>query len=355
MSPSALHMLAFSLRNPYSLSFDRDGPFPVLYRLLRTKCTPTEEIDVTGFENKTILITGVTSGCGLRCAKAFARVACHLIVTARNREKGEDAVRQIIDSLEPSPCAAKVDLLELEMASERSISAFKYKLSKYASLDVAILNAGVYQPEFTICPETGQEETIQVNFLSNCAIALLAIPSLLRSHDQGRLLLISSEAYAWANPKQHTFSMLLKQLGDPDAYTSYERYHISKLLVVLWVQQLATRLDQNELLVACASPGFSRSSLFRSFNSSKIAQFLEDMVCRSPDEGASQYIMAAKGLDDHTNGAFFSDGRFRELATAAISEAATGLCDSVWDGVLGILPVCVQAVAQDLLIPFSTQ
>ncbi|KAE8385185.1 NAD(P)-binding protein [Aspergillus alliaceus] len=326
-------MLAFSLRNPYSLSFDRDGPFPVLYRLLRTKCTPTEEIDVTGFENKTILITGVTSGCGLRCAKAFARVACHLIVTARNREKGEDAVRQIIDSLEPSLCTAKVDLLELEMTSERSISAFKYKLSKYASLDVAILNAGVYQPEFTICPETGQEETVQVNFLSNCAIALLAIPSLLRSHDQGRLLLISSEAYAWANPKQHTFSMLLKQLGDPDAYTSYERYHI----------------------IACASPGFSRSSLFRSFNSSKIAQFLEDMVCRSSDEGASQYIMAAKGLDDHTNGAFFSDGRFRELATAAISEAATGLCDSVWDGVLGILPVCVQAVAQDLLIPFSTQ
>jgi short-subunit dehydrogenase len=155
-------MLPFSLRNPYALSLDPNGPFPVLGRLLSTKCIPTADIDLSCFANKTILITGVTSGCGLRCAKAFARIGCRLILTARDRSKGEAAVRKISEEPGTISPTTRFVILELDMTAPTSICDFKAKLEKEEYLDIAILNAGVYRTDCATCPETQMEETIQV-------------------------------------------------------------------------------------------------------------------------------------------------------------------------------------------------
>ncbi|KNG87774.1 hypothetical protein ANOM_004606 [Aspergillus nomiae NRRL 13137] len=339
-------MLVFSLFNPYSLSLDSDGPFPVLGRLLTSRCMPIEDTNISSFANKTVLITGATSGCGFHCAKALSRVNCHLILTARNREKGEAASREIA-SMNPSS-GATVDFLEMDMTSYTSIYTFRTKLQQYSQLDVAILNAGMYSTDFNLCPETELEETLQVNFLSTCLISLLLIPLLLKCSQQSRLLFISSEAHAWAAPRQTSFQDLQTQLNDPAAYACYERYHISKLLLVLWTQRLSSQIDPEKLLIASASPGFCRSGLFRLFNFHALAAFLEKLVCRTPDKGASQYILALGCMSKETHGAFYSDNKFRRPATATATYSAVSLRNSLWDDIQRLLPTWIQGVGQDI-------
>lgn len=145
------------------------------------------------------------------------------------------------------------------------------------------------------------------------------MPLLLRQPTQGRLLIISSEAHAWANPQQKSFTALMEMLNQPDTYPCYARYHISKLLVILWMQELARRIDPTRVLIASATPGFCRSGLFRSFSGKTIADYLERLVCRTPDQGAWQYLTAIEGMDVEVHGCFFADGKFRPYVSKLIS------------------------------------
>lgn len=162
MPVSSLHMLDFSFSNPYTLTFDPYGPFAVLYRLLFSRSGSVREKDLSNYANKRVLITGGTSGCGLECTKAFARAGAHVIVTARNSEKGKFLREEIMKETDTLHITPKVDVLELEMSSEDSITAFNTRLQEYPSLDLVILNAGIYQTDFVICENTGREQTLQV-------------------------------------------------------------------------------------------------------------------------------------------------------------------------------------------------
>lgn len=302
-------MLQFALRNPYSCSLDRHGPLPALYRLLTVSSPSIHSLDLSGYTGATVLVTGATSGCGLECARALSRVPCRLLLTYRDVERGESVKREMVES-----ARADVSMLPLDMKSPQAVRALSSRLEALfvEHLDVVILNAGVYQTEFRICTETGWDETAQVNFLATAALTLLLRPLLCRSRSRSaRLLLVSSEAHAWADPQQDTTRALLDALTKhPDPpYPCYQRYHISKLLLVLWVRELTKRDDWASVSVASVSPGFSSSALFRDFNHLPLAKALERCVCRTSDRGASQYASAlgqlAKG---DGKGAFWSNG-----------------------------------------------
>ncbi|KAL5332671.1 protein-tyrosine phosphatase-like protein [Aspergillus crustosus] len=69
---SSLHILPFAMQNPYTLSLDPSGYFPVDFRLMTTKNPPITSLDLAQFTGKRILITGATGGCGIEFAKALA-------------------------------------------------------------------------------------------------------------------------------------------------------------------------------------------------------------------------------------------------------------------------------------------
>ncbi|KAL2844771.1 hypothetical protein BJY01DRAFT_248050 [Aspergillus pseudoustus] len=231
-SSSSLHILPFTLNNPVAFSLDPDGPFPVLFR----------GIDLSAFTGKTVLITGATGGCGMECAKVFARVGARLVVTARSKEKGDIAAREIIhDAVKAGGDGGEVvdvDVLELDLGSWESLRRFKEELEgRYEHLYLVILNA-------------------RVNVLSTLLTSLITIPPLKASPSSpSRLILISSEAHAWSHPRQSTFPLLLKTLNDEALYMPYKRYQVSKLLLVLCAQELAQRLGSEKVLVASASSG----------------------------------------------------------------------------------------------------
>lgn len=319
MSPSPLHMLAFSLCNPYTISFDPDSPFRVLYRALGAHSPAVRTLDLSAYARQNILITGATSGCGLEFALALGCIGCNLVLTSRSRDRGELVKQQILEEAKAAGVLTTVDIVALDLKSPRSIRYIGQLVQeKVPHLDVAILNAGTYTTSFQVCTESGWEEMIQVNSLATAALSL-HLRHLLTQSKNGKLLVVSSEAHAWAHPQHHSTKSLLENIGRSDCkeYPCYQRYHISKLLSVLWTKEICSRDEWRGIRVAAVSPGYTRSGLFRTFNNTILARAIERFACRSPAEGASQYAFALEHLDSNWyNGHFWSDGQWRQYVLA---------------------------------------
>lgn len=82
--------------------------------------------------DRTVLVTGGTSGIGEAIARAFARDGAHVIVTGRNEERGEHIVRELGDGAR----FIRADLERLEEVQRLA--------SEVNGVDVLVNNAGVF-------------------------------------------------------------------------------------------------------------------------------------------------------------------------------------------------------------------
>ncbi|MGA9226965.1 MAG: SDR family NAD(P)-dependent oxidoreductase, partial [Mesobacillus sp.] len=71
-------------------------------------------------EGKTVIITGANSGIGFEAAKTLAEKGAHVIMAARNIEKGQIA----IDAILIENKNAHVELMQLDLADLNSVRAF---------------------------------------------------------------------------------------------------------------------------------------------------------------------------------------------------------------------------------------
>lgn len=86
-------------------------------------------------EQKTVLITGATSGIGLACARIFAKNNYKLILVARNLEKLEAIKKEI---------GQGVEVFKLDVQNKTDVkSFFEYLNADGKSVDVLINNAGL--------------------------------------------------------------------------------------------------------------------------------------------------------------------------------------------------------------------
>lgn len=91
-------------------------------------------------KGKTALVTGGNIGLGFETVKALASKGAHVLLAARNDEKGKAAVAEV-QKLIPN---AQVELLRLDLASQRSIRAAASEVSeRFSQLDLLINNAGI--------------------------------------------------------------------------------------------------------------------------------------------------------------------------------------------------------------------
>ncbi|MFM7860532.1 MAG: SDR family NAD(P)-dependent oxidoreductase, partial [Candidatus Nanopelagicaceae bacterium] len=90
-------------------------------------------------KGKTALVTGGNIGLGFATVKALASKGAHVLLAARNEEKGKAAVAEV-QKLVPN---SQVELLHLDLASQRNIKAASAEVgNKFSQLDFLINNAG---------------------------------------------------------------------------------------------------------------------------------------------------------------------------------------------------------------------
>lgn len=91
------------------------------------------------FTNKTVLITGGTSGIGRETAKEFAKAGANVVITGRREALGAEVVEEL-----KTFGAGKHLYVKADAASEADTEALIGKIAaQYGSLDIAFNNAGI--------------------------------------------------------------------------------------------------------------------------------------------------------------------------------------------------------------------
>lgn len=139
------------------------------------------------------LVTGANTGIGYETAYSLAKHGCTVILACRNLTAAEEAIERMKN--EKPAAAEKCEAVHLDLCSLNSVlQAANYVRSKYAKLDILILNAGVFGLPFSRTAD-GFETTFQVNHLSQFFLTLLLKP-LLKSGS--RVVVVSSESHRYA-------------------------------------------------------------------------------------------------------------------------------------------------------------
>ena len=89
------------------------------------------------FKNKTILITGASSGIGKQTAIEFAKLGANIILVARRKEK-LDKIANELEKFNVTTFVCQCDVSDKEQVKEMS----KTVLEKFDSIDVLVNNAG---------------------------------------------------------------------------------------------------------------------------------------------------------------------------------------------------------------------
>jgi NAD(P)-dependent dehydrogenase (short-subunit alcohol dehydrogenase family) len=282
-------------------------------KLLSQKWNPPKEIDVS-FADKTIIITGASSGLGYEAALKFAQKGVSkLILAVRDAKKGQDA-KQSIEAAVGQASSDNIEVWELEMGDYESIKSFAKRVEGLERIDVVILNAGIFTKEFRR-DKYGWEPTLQINVLSTTLLALLLLPKLRssRTADYTPVLeIVSSGLYAKASaPDENP----LEAWNTPDGYDSQKQYNASKLLVHCAMKQLAKIVQPTpesvpEVIVLGVCPGACVSGLARELLTSVVMRVLAGiffaLFFRSTEEGSRAFVSGVV-QGPQSNGGFWKE------------------------------------------------
>lgn len=194
--------------------------------------------------NKTILVTGATSGIGQETARALAERGRRVIIAARSEDKARDTVAGI----RASTGNHEVDYLLADFTSLDSVRDLAAQfLQRYDKLDALVNNAGAY---FLRRQESadGYEMTLAVNHLAPFLLTDL-LRERLQASAPARVVNVASDAHEQA-------TMDFDDLQFEQRYPSFGAYGRSKLANILFTYELARRLEGTGVTANAVHPGF---------------------------------------------------------------------------------------------------
>jgi len=185
----------------------------------------TEGLNLT---DKTVLVTGSTSGLGLETMRVLALRGAHVIGTGRTKDKSAAAMQGLAGRLTP----VALDLTDFDSV----VACAETVHSISGTLDIVICNAGIMAlPELE--QVNGLEKQFVTNHLGHFLLVNRLLPQIMEA-PQGRVVTVSSLGYRWAPPEGIEFDNLSGERG----YDPNKMYGQSKLANGLFSLELARRL-----------------------------------------------------------------------------------------------------------------
>ncbi|MDA3860112.1 MAG: SDR family NAD(P)-dependent oxidoreductase [Melioribacteraceae bacterium] len=189
------------------------------------------------FENKTILITGASTGIGKAVGEKLLNENCNLILTARRNEKIEEWVNKI-----DNPKAAGL-ILNNDVTDKEDVAETYHKaVEKFESIDIAILNSGIGK---SVTPQTFNsqiaEDIINTNFLGVIYWIEQLLPEMMK-RKSGIIVPVSS-------------------LADNRGYSGSGFYCASKSALSIFAEGLSIDLKTYGIKVLTIKPGFVKTPM----------------------------------------------------------------------------------------------
>lgn len=233
--------------------------------------------------NKRIaLVTGANKGLGFEITRQLANQGIHVILGARDHQKGEEAAQKLqYEDLD-------VEFHQLDVTNTTSITAIRDSLEKrFGKLDILVNNAGIML-DTNVAPSQaplGNIRTVfETNFFGVISVTQALLP-LIHKSDAGRIVNMSSglgSLTRQSNPSWEFYNS--KILG----------YNSSKTAVNAFTVTLAYELKDTHIKVNSADPDWCRTDMG------------SHTATHSPEEGADTAVWLATLPEDGPNGGFFN-------------------------------------------------
>ncbi|OCL01883.1 short-chain dehydrogenase [Glonium stellatum] len=293
-------------------------------------------VPTASFKNRTVIVTGSNCGLGLEASRWLVRLgASQVILACRNIEKGNAAAKDI--QATTSCSADTLQVWQLDMSSYASVIAFADRVKALPRLDVLIANAGLGTLQFRVTEDN--EETITTNVVSTSLLACLILPKLretaLKYNTNTHLTITASELYEVAKFKERKAptGQIFATLNDKakSEKNMGERYHVSKLLEIFFVKQLAAMspIDSNKVIVNCVAPGWCHSNLAREADSRAIRIAMK-LLCRPTEVGARTLVHGAS-VGPESHGQYVPDCKITPTGGLTKGEKGAELQGRVWE------------------------
>jgi NAD(P)-dependent dehydrogenase (short-subunit alcohol dehydrogenase family) len=219
-----------------------------------------------------------------------------------------------------SPTQTTILARAMDMDSFASVVEFANQCKEFSRIDGAILNAGVFLPEYRL--SEGYESTMTINVISTFLLVTLLLPMMQRTAAQYKvtphIAVVGSAVHAMAKHKDLTepaTGTIFKTLSDKSKFKwgTSDRYYLSKLPVMLLVKYLAAKLDKAPAEGAASrpfvvlnnvAPGFCNTGLFRDDHTNAV---MAKRFGRSPEHGARNLVYGGTVGGRASHGQYISE------------------------------------------------
>lgn len=223
------------------------------------------------FKNKTIWITGASSGIGKALALAFSKEGANVIISARNKQKLNEVKGQCTN-----PDKVKIlllDLTDFTSFSEKVTTALQF----FNGIDILVNNGGVSQRSLAIDTQFKVDQQIfDVNYFGTIGLTKALLPNFI-GKESGQIVVISS---------------IMGKLGTP----LRSAYAASKHALHGFFDSLRAELFNKNIDVTIICPGYVNTDVSRNALTGDGTKFnkMDDATAKGlqPEELAKKALKA---------------------------------------------------------------
>jgi len=204
--------------------------------------------------NKSIVVTGASSGIGFEAARALAGRGAFVIGLGRSAERCAKAEQAVLKEYP----GATISFVLADLSSQRQVRAAAWKIlecclsTRRNWLDVLINNAGGVASCF-IPTEDGYELQFAVNHLAPFLLTHELLP-LLKAAPSARVITVSSASH-------RSMRIFWKDVMMRKFYNTLLAYKQSKLANVLFCYELNRRLKDTNICAYAVDPGLVNTAI----------------------------------------------------------------------------------------------
>ena len=264
---------------------------------------------------KTVLVTGASGGIGKATALGLAAMGARVAITGRDRDRTEDAAREI-----RTVGGGQVDVFIADLSSQAEVRRLAEEvLERLPRIDVLVNNVGGYWNSRHLTAD-GLERTFALNHLAPFLLTNLLLDRL-EDSSPARVVTVSSNAQAQGpdqlrRPPRRSGLLRLTRLQPVQARQRDVHLRAGPRLP-------ASAADHAVVTANALHPGVVNTS-FGSEDPASVQRifvpFLRPLM-KTPTQGAATSIRLASDPDlEQVNGRFFADGKTKKSSKASYDQ-----------------------------------